>query len=124
MPWPDDIISGLVKDERPTLLEAEKGNELIDALNALANITIQKGRDDEVTYAEDGVTITYGPGFDFIFSGSVKVIDANDLTQLYVITFDKGSLVSVTTESSGWEEKSIVICEDGSEATYTFLVKS
>tara|TARA_R110002110_G_scaffold213038_1_gene426078 strand:+ start:39 stop:308 length:270 start_codon:yes stop_codon:yes gene_type:complete len=57
--WPDGEIEELVKGERPTLIEAEKGNELIDALNVLGKITIEKGTDDEVQYSADGVRIIY-----------------------------------------------------------------
>jgi len=59
MSWPDDDITELVKGARPTLIEAEKGNEVIKPLNVLRNITIEKGTDDEILYSEDGVKIVY-----------------------------------------------------------------
>ena len=62
MSWPDDDIEELVKGERPTLLEAVKGNEVIDALNVLGNMTIERGTEEEVQYSEDGVKIIYGGG--------------------------------------------------------------
>jgi len=120
--WPDDDIVDLIKGERPTLLEAEKGNELIKALNALRNITISRSQEDGVTYSDDEVAITYGMKFDF--TGTVKVINPLDLSEMFVVSFSKGSLVSVTTEASGWQEKEITICEDGSPVAYTFVVKS
>ena len=52
-------IERLVKGATPTLLEAVKGNELIDRVNALANITIKAGTKDEVVYGSDGLAITY-----------------------------------------------------------------
>lgn len=45
--------------ERPTFLEAEFANEVLDALNALANITIERGERDEVLYSEEGLKIVY-----------------------------------------------------------------
>ena len=40
-------IERVVKGERPTLLEAHKANELIDAINALINISIEEAEDNE-----------------------------------------------------------------------------
>lgn len=45
--------------ERPTFLEAEFANEVLAALNALANITIERGERDEVLYSEEGLKIVY-----------------------------------------------------------------
>ena len=59
MRWPNDPIPGLVKGERPTLLEAELGNEVIDAVNVLGNITIEKGTKDEVQYSASGIKVIY-----------------------------------------------------------------
>ena len=124
MPWPDDDIPELVKGERPTLLEAETDNEVVTAINALRNITITPGQVDEVNYATDEVAIVYS-GSEGGIAGSVKVIDAEDVTKQLVITWDSsGVLESITSETSFIEEKEIVICEDGSEETYTFLVKT
>ena len=53
-------IKKLVKGTTPTLLEAKKGNELIQALNALSNIRIERGTKDEVIYGDDEIVITYG----------------------------------------------------------------
>ncbi len=53
-------IKLLEKGKRPSLLETDKGNELIKALQALSNITISKGDRDEVVYGDDEVVITYG----------------------------------------------------------------
>ena len=124
MPWPDDDIPALVKGERPTLLEAETGNEVVTAINALRNITITAGQVDEVKYATDEVAIVYR-GSAGGLAGSVKVIDAEDVTKQLVITWNaSGVLESITSETSFIEEKEIVICEDGAEETYTFLVKT
>ena len=54
-----DAIERLVVGETPTLLEADKGNELIDRLNALANIEIEPGETDEILWGEDSVKIIY-----------------------------------------------------------------
>ena len=108
----------------PTLIQAEKGNELIDALNQLGNITIEAGDQDLVAYNSNGIAITYNKFGVGEYSGTIKVLDAADLTKRYVVTFEENLVVSVTVESSGWEEKDIEICEGGSAVTYTFLVKS
>ena len=57
MTW---TIKKLEKGKRPTLLETDKGNELIKALEALSNITISKGARDDVVYGDDEIAITYG----------------------------------------------------------------
>ena len=51
-------IARVVKGERPTLLEAEKANELIDRLNALGAIEFRHGTRNEVIYAGDKIVIT------------------------------------------------------------------
>jgi hypothetical protein len=45
--------------QRPTFLEAEFANRVLEALNALGNITLEKGERDEVLISEDGVKIVY-----------------------------------------------------------------
>lgn len=117
-------IQKLVKGEVPTLIQADKGNELIDALNKLGNITIDAGDQDLVTYNANGIAITYNKFGVGEYSGTIKVLDAADLTQRYVVTIEENLVVSATVESSGWVEKDIEICEGGSAVTYTFIVKS
>ena len=56
MPW---NIPKLKKGERPTLLETDLGNQVIDALNALANVTIEGGQDNQVHYSSTGIAIVY-----------------------------------------------------------------
>tara|TARA_R110000772_G_scaffold133122_5_gene241553 strand:+ start:363 stop:665 length:303 start_codon:yes stop_codon:yes gene_type:complete len=51
-------INRLVKGDTPSLLETEKGNELIDALNALQNIQIRYGESFQASYGSNGVTLT------------------------------------------------------------------
>tara|TARA_R100001163_G_C5039430_1_gene177889 strand:- start:709 stop:1089 length:381 start_codon:yes stop_codon:yes gene_type:complete len=122
--WPDGEIVELVKGERPTLLEAEKGNEVIDALNVLGNITIEKGTDDEVQYSADGVKIIYGIGISTDQDGTFALLNADDLTQKVTVTIEDGSITDITLSASDWVEKTITICEDGSAVDYTFLVKT
>lgn len=62
-------IARVTKGERPTLLEASKANELIDKINSLSNITIQKSNQDEVFVSSNGVSIHYKGG-DGNLSGS------------------------------------------------------
>ena len=40
-------IQRVVKGQRPTLLETDKANEIIDAINALMNVEILEADDDE-----------------------------------------------------------------------------
>ena len=127
MPWPDDDIPALVKGERPTLLEAETGNEVVTAINTLGNISITRGYgngDGEVIYDSDGVTIVVEDSTLFAPNGEFTFLDATDLTKKIEVVFLNGVIQSVTVVESEWIEKEIVICEDGSEETYTFLVKS
>ena len=124
MSWPDDSIEKLVLGERPTLLEAEKGNELIKALNVLAGISIEKGKEDAVLYSSDGVKITYGLGVSFTFTGDVTVLNPLNLREQFVLTFTKGTITAIVTEASEFDYKEITICEDGSPETYTFITYS
>jgi hypothetical protein len=117
-------IKKLVKGEVPTLIQAEKGNELIDALNKLGKMTIEAGDQDLVEYNANGIAITYNKFGVGEFSGTIKLLDAEDISQMYVVTIEENLVVSATVESSEWEEKDIEICESGSAVTYTFLVKS
>ena len=117
-------IAKLVKGTVPTLIQAEKGNELIDALNKLGNITIDAGDQDLVAYNANGIAITYNKFGVGQYSGTIKVLDADDPTERYVVTIEENLVVSITAESSGWVEKTIEICEGGNAVEYTFLVKS
>ncbi len=45
--------------QRPTFLEAGFANKILGALNALGNMTLEKGERDEVLISEDGVKIVY-----------------------------------------------------------------
>ena len=85
MSW---MIPKVEKGERPTFLEADYANQIVDAVNALGNITIQRGEGDMVLYSETGLKFVY------------------------------------KFPPTGWEEKTIEICEDGSAVSYTFLVRS
>lgn len=63
-------IDRVKKGERPTLLEASKANQLIDAINALQNVTIEKADQDIVFVSSSGVKIYYKGGGDSDFNGS------------------------------------------------------
>ena len=86
-------IRRLVKGTFPTLLEAWKGNELIDAINGFLNITIRGGNRNQVLITKDGIKITY------------EYDPEKELLR------------------RGWRLKQIVICENGQEVAYTILVK-
>jgi hypothetical protein len=51
-------IKNLIRGTSPTLLNTEKANELIDAVNALQNITIEEGSETRVDVNGNGVHIT------------------------------------------------------------------
>lgn len=52
-------VARVKKGKRPTLLETTKANEVIDAINLLHNVTIEKGSQDEVLITPQGVEIYY-----------------------------------------------------------------
>tara|TARA_R110000824_G_scaffold180061_5_gene360457 strand:+ start:374 stop:655 length:282 start_codon:yes stop_codon:yes gene_type:complete len=52
-------ISKLEKGQRPTLLETDLGNQVIDAINALGNLTIEGGQENAVQYSSNGIKILY-----------------------------------------------------------------
>ena len=118
-----DDIEDLVVGERPTYLEAEYGNQTVKALHILGNISIEKGSADSVNYSDDGVQIIYGGDLSG-YTGTIKMFDAEDITKRWVIGFEEGTIITVTSEASGWEEKIVELCEDGSAVEYTFLIKT
>ena len=116
-------IDGLVQGSRPTLIEAEKGNEVIDALNILRNISISPGDQNKVLYSEDGVKIEFAATMSD-FNGSIEVLDATDISKKWILTFEFGMIRSVVSQASAFEEKVVQICESGSAVDVTFVVKS
>ena len=116
-------IDKLVKGSHPTLIEAEKGNEVIDALNILRNISISPGDKNQVLYSDDGVKIEFASTLSD-FNGSIEVLDATDISKKWVLTFEFGMLRSIVSQASAFEEKIIEICEGGSAVDVTFVVKS
>jgi hypothetical protein len=116
-------IDGLVQGSRPTLIEADKGNELIDALNILRNISISPGDRNQVLYSADGVKIEFAATMSD-FNGSIEVLDATDISKKWILTFEFGLIRSIVQQASAFEEKIIEICEDGSGVDVTFVVKS
>ena len=87
MTWNIELV---VKGQKPTLLEADKANELIKALRALSNISIKKGGKDEVVYSDDEITITYGASMEGIN------LHTQGFVSLATITFQDGLLVHYT----------------------------
>tara|TARA_R110000824_G_scaffold119349_1_gene273425 strand:- start:152 stop:529 length:378 start_codon:yes stop_codon:yes gene_type:complete len=124
MSWPDDDIDELVVGERPTLIEAEKGNEVIKALNILRNIRVVAMDEDGVDYDDVGVWIKYRAPLLTGLNEEVCVLDASDPTKKFRLRWYEGILVGFDEEVSEWVEKTITICEDGSSVDYTFLVKT
>ena len=124
MSYPDDSIERLVKGYRPTLLETDKGNEVIDALNSLRVMTIESGDDDKVELSTDGVKIIYKGTDSDVTDQTIKLIDANDITKVFEINIENGIIKSIKIVDSEYKEKTITICEDGSSVDYTFVVRS
>tara|TARA_R110002020_G_scaffold31335_3_gene97840 strand:+ start:172 stop:546 length:375 start_codon:yes stop_codon:yes gene_type:complete len=116
-------IDKLVKGSHPTLIEAEKGNEVIDALNILRNISISPGDKNQVLYSDDGVKIEFAATMSD-FNGSIEVLDATDISKKWILTFEFGMIRSIVSQASAFEEKVVQICESGSAVDVTFVVKS
>jgi len=89
-----DPIALVVKGQRPTLLEADKANELIRAINAFSNLTIQPGDRTQVIHAGDQVVLTYQAGGGNGFTGVIEVADGH--LDTFDMTFTDGILTDVT----------------------------
>ena len=119
-----DKIKKLVKGETPTLLETSKGNELIDAINALANVDIQKGDEDRVDVHADRVEIFYKSKDSAVTQKKIRLIDANNLENAFDITIEDGVVTEINEVDSGIKTRSIQICSNGQVESVSFLVHS
>lgn len=88
-------IQKLKKGSRPTLLETSKGNELIDHINALQNVTIQKGSKDEVLVTNNGVEIIYSGSSTSGATGVINAVDASDATKSIDLQVSDGLIESI-----------------------------
>ncbi len=52
-----ELIKRLVKGQTPTLLEADKGNEIIDAINALSRLRFRRGSKDAIYYSDNEIIL-------------------------------------------------------------------
>ena len=52
------MIKKLQKGSAPSLLDTNKGNEIIDAINALSNISIKRGASDSFHASDSNAIIT------------------------------------------------------------------
>lgn len=52
------MIKPLVKGETPTLLETDKGNELINVINALQNMQVVRGSSDNFQIGYNNAVLT------------------------------------------------------------------
>ena len=123
MSFPDDPIDRLIKGYRPTLLETDKGNEVIDGLNLFRLQTIEAGDEDKVEVSKDGVAITYKGTDSEIVDREVILFDASDPSKAYKLQIKNGILKTLEVVDSGIREKTITICEDGSSVVVNFLVR-
>tara|TARA_R110002020_G_scaffold191415_1_gene391241 strand:- start:238 stop:618 length:381 start_codon:yes stop_codon:yes gene_type:complete len=122
MDFPEEPIEELVKGETPTLLEAEKGNELIRILNKLGNLSIDH-KDGRVVWTDDGVVLSWKEYQLPAGTVVVKLIDGFDIQKQWEITYVDGDLFTIEHVDSDWEELDVEICVDGSAVERTFLVK-
>jgi hypothetical protein len=90
-------IQKLKKGFRPTLLETSKGNELIDHINALQNVTIQRGSRDEVLVTSNGVQIIYDGQANSTTgaTGTVQTVDSQDPTKSIDLNVIDGIIESI-----------------------------
>ena len=94
-------IKRLEKGQTPSLLDTDKGNEVIDSVNALQKIRIQRnGTRDFVSYSDNDILIT------------LKDFPEADSTES-----------GQTTDFSGFSEMNVYFCVNGSVQLKTILVK-
>jgi len=90
---PGNEIPLVVKGQRPTLLETDKANELIKAINALQNISIVHGDRDQVIFTGDQVAISYGRvGGET--TGLTVEVEIQTIHGTYTLGFENGLLMS------------------------------
>ena len=116
-------LERLTKGSTPTLLEATKGNEVIDAINAIANIKIKKGDEDRVDKHKDGIDIFYKGTEATGIEKDIKLIDANNIEQAYQVTIKDGAIDRVSEIDSGFRFRRIAICSNGQTEFVDFLVR-
>ena len=51
-------LARFIRGQRPSLLEADKANEIIDCLNSLQNIQIVEGQETKATIHANGITLS------------------------------------------------------------------
>ena len=122
MSFPDPI-KRLTKGSTPTLLETSKGNEVIDSINAIANMTIQKGDKDHIEKTSTGIDIFYKGGVTDGTTTTIFVIDGGDISKGWNLTFDEGVLVEAERVDSSFKTRRIAICSNGSTEFVDFVIR-
>ena len=122
MSFPDPI-KRLTKGSTPTLLETSKGNEVIDSINAIANMTIQKGDKDHIEKTSTGTDIFYKGGVTDGTTTTIFVIDGGDISKGWNLTFDEGVLVEAERVDSSFKTRRIAICSNGSTEFVDFVIR-
>ncbi len=51
-------IARLIRGSKPTLLDTEKANELIDAINSMQNVTLIQGAETRASVTNNGINLT------------------------------------------------------------------
>jgi len=73
-------IQEVEKGKRPTLLETQKANELIKAINTLGNITLNRTLStNEVQYLADGIIISVSKVPDGFFEKEVEICEGGEV---------------------------------------------
>lgn len=72
-------IKLLEKGKRPTLLETEKANEIIEALNALGNINIKLSDKTAISYYPGGVLIQIGVVPQGFFEKEIQICEDDEV---------------------------------------------
>lgn len=122
MSFPDPIYK-LVKGSTPTLLDTSKGNEVIDSINAIANMTIQKGDKDHIEKTSTGIDIFYKGGVTDGTTTTIFVIDGSDISKGWNLTFDEGVLIEAERVDTIYKTRRIAICSNGSTEFVDFVIK-
>jgi hypothetical protein len=116
-------LAELVKGKTPTFLTTNYGNKVIKALNALGNIEIYADTSDRVVYTDDTIYIYYKK-LGYEISGEFELIDSSDITKMYKVTVDEGTITAIDYVDSKYSIKELEVCEDGVTQTYKFVIET
>ena len=96
------MIENVIAGQTPSLLSAQKANELINALNALQNISIVYGENFSASYGSNGVVLTIP-----------EPPEPTEITEVQEST-GGGTITG--------EEYTMYVCENGTPVQKTFYI--